>query len=128
MIAETDHALTVVLDSADCAHSRTRVEILPQGPHYSRVICEECGKQLCFGPKPTNIERRRQNAFNIQKLLDNNRLSDFERGFCEGIRHNQRLTTSQQSLLDQLVQEILRKDIQVEQPKRNGALLNECAA
>jgi hypothetical protein len=113
----SDHASTVV---ADCAHARTRVELLSQGPHHSRVICQDCRKQLCFRANPSNAARRRQNAANIQRLLGSNRLSDFERGFCEGLHHNQRPTTSQQAFLDQLVKKILRKDIQIEHTKRNG--------
>src|SRR2546429_1342119 len=104
------HASTVVLDRADCVHSKTRMELLPQGPHYSRVICEDCGKQLCFRPKPENIERRRRNALNIQTLLNDKRLENWETEFCQGITQNPRLSPRQQALLDRLVDQYLNKE------------------
>jgi len=120
---EQVHASTVVLDRAGCAHPRTRVELLPrEHKHYARVVCEDCGKQLCYRANPSNAQRRRKNAAHIQELLSSGRLTEWERGYCEGLHHNQRPTPNQQSLLDQLVTKHLnRKVVQSEyRRKTNG--------
>jgi len=87
-----------------CAHTRTHVELLPPGSErYGRVVCVDCAKQLCWGPFPQNVSRKQQNAIYIRQLLGSNRLTDWERGYCEGIQHNHRLAPHQQRLLDGLV-------------------------
>lgn len=125
------HASNVVSDRVDCAHPRTRVKILPPGQsHYARVVCEDCGQQLCYRPSPTNAERRRLNAINIQKLLGSNCLTEWEAGYCQGLQHNPRPTTRQQALLDELVSKyILEKENTTNAvTNRNGAPRYECAA
>ena len=116
---------------AFCTHSKTRDVLLPPGQHhYARVVCSDCGKQLYWKPKPENEARRKVNAANLQKLLDDGRLSDWERGYCQGLtKLNLRLSPKQQALLNGLVEQYLtREDIQNEDTKRNGALVAECAA
>ena len=124
------HASTVVLDRADCAHCKTRVEVLPPGQyHYARVVCNSCGKQLCWQPHPRNVELRQRNAINVRKLLSSNSLNEYERGFCEGLTQNSKPSPRQQARLDRLVSKYLEKEITVNDSKnRNGALLAECAA
>ena len=120
---------TLVLDRAACSHPRTRVELLPRGhQHYARVVCEVCGKQLCWRPNPTNVERRRKNAGDIQKLLTSKLLTSWENGFCNGITQNPRLSPRQQETLDRLVETYLRKDMIIEHTRTNGALPHRCAA
>jgi hypothetical protein len=107
------HDSEVVLDRSDCAHSETRVEILPPGQiHYARVVCCDCGKQLCWTPHPANVARRQLNAVHLRELLDKAPLTDYERGLCEGLITNQRLSPRQQALLDALTDTYLRKDKQ----------------
>jgi hypothetical protein len=118
-------ASTIVLDRSDCVHSRTRVELLPrEHKHYARVVCGDCGKQLCYRANPTNAQRRRQNAAHIQELLSSSGLTEWERGYCEGLHHNHRPTPNQQSLLDQLVTKHLnRKVVQIEHSRKtNGSV------
>src|SRR5438067_3397195 len=91
------HASNVAMDSADCAHPRTRVEILPPGQfHFGRVVCVDCGKQLCWQPKPENAERRRQNATNIKKLLGISQLLDWEVAFCQSLSQHKLPSPKQQ--------------------------------
>ncbi|SRR5260370_24134533 len=123
------HATTVVLDRADCAHSKTRVEVLPPGQyHYARVVCDSCGKQLCWQPKPENAERRRQNAANIQRLLGIGQLLDWERDFCQSLSQHKLHSPKQQALLNGLVEKYLKGEDIHAGTKRNGALLEQCAA
>ena len=122
-------ASTVVLDRADCAHSKTRVEVLPPGQyHYARVVCDSCGKQLCWQPKPENAERRRQNAANIQRLLGIGPLLDWERDFCQSLAPHKLPSPKQQALLNGLVEKYLKGEDIHARTKRNGALLEQCAA
>ena len=123
------HASTVVLDRADCAHSKTRVEVLPPGQyHYARVVCDSCGKQLCWQPKPQNAERRRQNAANIQRLLGIGALLDWERDFCQSLSQHKLPSPKQQALLNGLVEKYLKGEDIHARTKRNDALLEQCAA
>src|SRR6266576_5679643 len=115
-------ANAAVLDRTGCAHTRSHVEFVQGGPHYSHSICSDCSQHLYYVAKPSNAERRKQNAINIQKLLDSNRLTEWENGFCQGIHHNQRLTPKQNALLDQLVIKYLnRKDTISADTNANGA-------
>jgi hypothetical protein len=129
-MSEQAHAGTVVLDRADCAHSRTRVEVLPPGQyHYARVVCAKCEKQLCWQPKPENAERRRQNAATIQRLRGIGRLLDWERDFCQSLSQHKLPSPKQQALLNGLTEKYLKQEnIQNADTKRNGALRYECAA
>ena len=124
------HASNVAMDSVDCAHPRTRVEILPPGQfHFGRVVCVDCGKQLCWQPKPENAERRRQNATNIKKLLGISQLLDWEVAFCQSLSQHKLPSPKQQALLNGLTEKYLNKEnIQNADTKRNGALVAECAA
>jgi hypothetical protein len=107
-------------DPGTCDHPRTRVEVLPPGNyHYARVVCAICGTQICYKAHPHNAERRKQNAIKIQKLLGSNRLTERERGYCEGIQYNNRLAPSHQALLDQLVSKCLKTDINDEYKPSN---------
>jgi hypothetical protein len=118
---ESDHASTVALVT-NCPHSRSHVELIQGNSHHSHAICSDCCQHLYYMAKPSNTERRKQNAINIQKLLDSNRLTEWENGFCQGIHHNQRLTPRQNALLDQLVNKYLnRKATNNADTKRNGA-------
>jgi hypothetical protein len=122
------HASNVVLNRTDCAHAQTRLEVLPSDhQHYVRVVCEVCGKQLCWKANPTNVERRRLNAISIQRLLGSSRLTEWENGFCQGISQNPRLGPKQQALLDRLVEKYLKEDIH-EVAKRSDAARYNCAA
>ena len=117
------------LQRSNCVHSQTRVEILPRGqPHYGSVVCVQCGKHLCWEPFPQNASRKQQNAIYIRQLLGSGRLTDWERGYCEGIRHNHRLAPHQQRLLDGLVAKYKQKgNVSYNNARRNGAPLYECA-
>jgi hypothetical protein len=120
----SDHASTVVADCADCAHSRTHVETLPPGSyHYGRIICADCGKQLCWQPHPRNVEIRQRNANNLRELLGNDRLTDWERDLCQGLSQlkNLRLSPRQQALLNGLVERYLMEENTSADTKRNGA-------
>jgi hypothetical protein len=131
MIDQVHAITTAALGRALCAHSKTRVVVLPPGQHhYARVVCSDGGKQLYWKPKPENEARRKINAANLQKLLDNDRLADWERDFCQGLsKLNLRLSPRQQALLNGLVEQYLRgEDIQNAETKRNGALVAEYAA
>ena len=117
--------------SADCTHSQTHVELMPPGHmHFARVVCVGCGKQLYWKASPGNAERRRENAIKLQTLLGNSRLSDWERGYCQGLQHNPRLSHKQQALLNELAAKYLSKQkIYYDTPRqRNGASPHECAA
>jgi hypothetical protein len=124
------HASAVVLDRADCVHSKTRVEVLPPGQyHYARVVCDACGKQLCWQPKPENAERRRQNAANIQRLLGIGQLLDWERDFCQSLSQHKLPSPKQQALLNGLTEKYLNKEnILNADRKENCAPIHECAA
>jgi hypothetical protein len=124
------HASNVAMDGADCAHPRTRVEKLPPGQfHFGRVVCADCGKQLCWQPKPENSERRRRNVANIKKLLGISQLLDWERAFCQGLSQHKLPSPKQQALLSRLTEKYLNKEnIQNAEPKRSCAPLHECAA
>ena len=124
------HASNVAMDGADCAHPRTRVEILPPGQfHFGRVVCADCGKQLCWQPKPENAERRRQNVANTTKLLGISQLLEWERAFCQGLSQHKLPSPKQQALLNGLTEKYLNKEnIQNADTKGNGALVAECAA
>lgn len=128
---EAVQASNVVLERAVCAHPRARVEILPRGhSHYARMVCELCGEFMCYKANPTNAQRRRQNTVHIQELLSSGRLTEWERGYCEGLHHNHRPTPNQQSLLEQLVAKHLnRKVVQSEhRRKTNGPVRYDRAA
>ena len=124
------HASNAAMDSADCAHPRTRVEILPPGQlHFGRVVCADCGKQLCWQPKPENAERRRQNVANIKKLLGISQLLDWERAFCQGLSQHKLPSPKQQALLNGLMEKYLNKEnIKNAESKRSCTPLHECAA
>jgi hypothetical protein len=125
---ESVHASTVVLDREDCIHARTHVELMPPGAqHYGRVVCEDCGKQLCWKPSPANVDRRRRNTVNLNKLLGTHRLTEWEKGFCQALIDNPRLSPRQQRCLDGLVSKYL-EDIQNDPQKRNGDLRQQVAA
>jgi hypothetical protein len=128
-MSEQAHAGTVVLGRADCAHSKTRVEMLPPGQHhYARVVCAECGKQLCWQPKPENVERRRQNARNIQRLLGIGHLLDWERDFCQSLSQHKLPSPKHQALLNGLTEKYLnRENIQNASTGTSGAPIYECA-
>jgi hypothetical protein len=121
---EAVHASNVVaLERADCAHPRTRVDILPPGNcHYGRVVCTDCGKQLCWQPHPRNIELRQRNAINLRKLLNSGRLTEWENGFCYGITNQARISPKQQAVLNTLTEKYLKQGDKLnDSGKRNGA-------
>jgi hypothetical protein len=121
----------VVTDSTGfCPHRQTRQEILsPGGKHYGRVSCVDCGRFLCWLPNPRNVEQRQQNAIHVRELLNSNRLTQWEEGFCFGIQNTPRLSPRQQDVLNQLVAKHLLKGDNIHgSENRNGPVRYDRAA
>jgi hypothetical protein len=115
-----------------CMHERTRIEHMSSGQiHYARRVCCDCQRQLCWIANPANTERRRNNAANLKTLLAEAPLNSYERDFCQNIINKHSLSPKQQGLLNALSEKYLTQKghSDSESPeKRNGALVQECAA
>jgi hypothetical protein len=105
-----------------CSHSKTHVEVFPAGQkNYGRVVCDNCRKFLCWEPHPKNVALRQRNAVNLRKLLDSGTLTEWERGYCEGITNTPRLSPRQQGVLNELVAKHLLKGDSIDIQERNDA-------
>jgi hypothetical protein len=91
-----------------CLHARTRFERMPEGSgHFGRTVCSDCGFQLSCVADPRNISKRAEGQSNIRKLLRKN-VTDYERGFLDGINHN-RISPAHRAVLQGLVRKYLLK-------------------
>ena len=107
---------------SDCSHERTKVELLQRGQeHYAHVVCSDCNTALCFRPHPHRVSIRQRNAINVQKLSRLNSLTQWEKGFLEGVAQNPRPNPRQQTLLDELADKYLRRGIKQNEPSREAA-------
>jgi len=120
--------IDAITGRSECAHLQTRTELMAPGHmHFARVVCVICGKQLYWKANPGNAELRRKNAMKLQALLGNSRLSDWERGYCQGLQHNPRLSHKQQALLDELAEKYLPERKISHEPSRETQRHPECA-
>jgi hypothetical protein len=112
--------------NSDCLHPHTKLEHLPPGQeHFAVLKCAACDAWMRFIPHPCSVSRRQRNAININKISQISALTDWEKGFCEGIRQNPRPTPRQQALLDQLVAKYLEGVDTNEQNRNISAIRRE---
>lgn len=59
-----------------CGSMETRIEIIPNGPHYAKELCMRCGVYIRWIAKPGNLKPKRQKSHT-------DLVEKYSRGFCE---------------------------------------------
>jgi hypothetical protein len=89
----------------NCEHLRTKSILTPEGPHYAKSICEDCGRFVRWEPKPETIERHIRNA-ELISALKQKPLSDWEKEFLLSLeKWGPHLTPNQQNRLNIIAKE-----------------------
>lgn len=86
-----------------CHHANTKTTLTPEGMHYARTDCLDCGKFLRWEKNPATLERGKRNARLIANLSDPGAtLSEWERGFIKSLSAIDpcKLSPKQQDKLD----------------------------
>lgn len=66
----------------NCLHPVIRVELTPNGPHFGKQICSDCGKFLGWEKKPETQDRERKLSEFFQGARSA-RLTQWERTFVD---------------------------------------------
>jgi hypothetical protein len=70
----------------DCPHLNTHVVREPDASyHHARRVCDECGASLGYLARPSNLNRRADNAKKLKHLSQNPNLSQWEQGFLRAL-------------------------------------------
>jgi hypothetical protein len=98
----------------NCIHARTEKVSEPQDSmHHSAIVCLDCRKIIRYLPRISNLNKRRENAQKVERLLAIPTLSAINKGFlmalslATGPDNRLKLSPKQQQALDQLVKENL---------------------
>lgn len=81
--------------SGPCEHGTSRVELTPDGPHYGKRICLQCGKFTGWEPNPKLTMLCAERDRLIDKLLGDG-VGEWEQGFLRNIKGKRFLTPKQE--------------------------------
>jgi len=87
-----------------CLHNRKQLELTPNGPHYGKLICLDCGAFAGWAPKPETIERAKTNLAIFERLRAVV-LTDWEKEFLLSVEKQGRLSPKQQACLDKIAKQ-----------------------
>jgi hypothetical protein len=88
---------------SECPHVATHVEFCAPGfVHYSRVICDRCGRFLDWLPRPSNAVRRRMIARRLALLGRSSELNPWEHRFVKDVSEKRKLSPRQEQKVDEI--------------------------
>jgi len=93
-----------------CQHKQIKVTYLNDGVHHGRRDCIECGKFLRWIPKNKEFggDQATRNK-QIDRLLNNKPLNEFELNFLSSVRKYKDLSEKQQAVLHKTLDKYAKK-------------------
>lgn len=84
-----------------CQHTNTKDILMPDGyVHYGKKVCADCNKFITWIPNPANVQLRLERRAQIDKLINDCALSEWEKQFCESVKTSKFLTEKQTACFD----------------------------
>lgn len=86
-----------------CQHHRLDVVETPEGPHYAKEVCADCGRFIKWLPKPENLQKIKDTQDRLRILWKYHDLTAWEKQFLMSIeKAGCRCSPKQQAVLESI--------------------------